>query len=392
MEIYITIITFLCFVIFIMAVKMKRLYSKKDFIEKRKHSKAYPGVITPENFELILKSISDGIIVLDTKGNILFSNKSFKELIRAEESPEGKNFIEVIRNINLLNLLKTAMTEKKEVEEEITVKKGGGEIFIFAKAMPVIYKDGKIEFLIIILHDITKLKKLEKIRRDFVANASHELKTPITAIKGYAESLIDGAIDDRENAKKFVEIIKNQTDRLSILIEDLLTLSKIESSETKIEKEKIAFEDIVLSVFQIFKEKAENKGIQLEREIPPDLQINADRNKLMQILINLIDNAIKFTEKGYVKVKAKLYMSDGRLIISVEDTGIGIPKQHLHRIGERFYRVDSARSRELGGTGLGLAIVKHLVIAHGWDFKIESEIGKGTEIKIIIPSKDFKAI
>lgn len=392
MEICITIITFLFIAVVIMVLKIKKLSSKRDFKEKRKHLEAYPGVITPDNFELILKSISEGIVVLDKKGNILFSNKSFKELVRAEESPDGKNFIEVIRNINLLNLLKTAMTEKKEVEEELTVKKGGGEISILAKAMPVIHKDGKVEFLIIILHDITKLKKLEKIRRDFVANASHELKTPITAIKGYAESLIDGALDDRENAKKFIEIIKNQTDRLSILIDDLLTLSKIESGETKIEKERIVFDDLVLSVFQIFKEKADNKGIQLEREITPDLEINADRNKLMQILINLIDNGIKFTEKGYVKVKAKLSKNNGSLIISVEDTGIGIPKQHLPRIGERFYRVDSARSRELGGTGLGLAIVKHLVLAHGWDFIIESEIGKGTEIKIIIPSKDFKVI
>ncbi len=390
MELYIIIIIFLCFVIFIMALKIKSLYSKEDFIEKREHDKAYPRIITPENFEVILKSISDGIIILDPKGNILFANKSFKELIRAEEAPEGKNFMEVIRNINLLNLLRTAMAEKKEVEEELTVKKGGGEIFIFAKAMPVICKDGKVKFLIIILHDITKLKKLEKIRRDFVANASHELKTPITAIKGYAESLLDGAIDDIENAKKFVEIIKNQTDRLSILIEDLLTLSRIESGEIKIEKEKIAFEDVVFSVFQIFKEKAQKKGIQLQQEITPDLQINADRNKLTQILINLIDNSIKFTEKGYVKVK--LYKYNGGLILSVEDTGVGIPKEHLHRIGERFYRVDRARSRELGGTGLGLAIVKHLVIAHGWDFKIESEIGKGTEIKILIPSTDVKAI
>lgn len=388
MEIYILIIIiiFLCLIIFMMAAKIKNLSAKEVITEKEEQNKDYPQIITPDNFETILKSITDGIIILDPKGNILFANRSFKELIKADESPEGRHFMEVIRNINLLNLLRTSMGEMKEVEEELTIKKGGGEIFIFAKAMPIIGKDGEVEFLIILLHDITKLKKLEKIRRDFVANVSHELKTPITAIKGYAESLLDGAIDDRENARKFLEIIKNQTDRLSTLIEDLLTLSRIESGEIKIEKEKIAIDDLVFSVFQIFREKAQKKNIQLEQEVSKNFQINADRNKLMQILINLIDNAIKFTETGYVKVK--LYKKNGKLILSIEDTGIGIPKEHIHRLGERFYRIDKSRSRQLGGTGLGLAIVKHLIMAHGWDLKIESEVGRGTQVNIIIPTID----
>lgn len=386
MEIYIIIIFFLCLIIIIMAGKIRSLSLKKETSKIEEPKEAYPEIIYPKNFEAIFKSITDGIIILDPKGNILFANRSFKKIIKTDDAPEGKHFMEVIRNIDLLNLLRSAITRMEEVQEELTIKRSGGEFFIFAKVTPVIGQEGSINFLIVFLHDITKLKKLENIRKDFVANVSHELKTPITAIKGYAENLLDGAIYDKNNAKKFIEIIKNQIDRLSALIDDLLTLSKIESGEIKIERENLALDDLVHSSFQIFSEKAQKKGIHLKKEISQNTYINADRNKIMQILINLIDNGIKFTEEGYVRVK--FYKGDGAFILSVEDTGIGIPKEHIHRIGERFYRVDRARSRQFGGTGLGLAIVKHLIRAHGWDLKIESELGKGTEVKIIISETD----
>lgn len=382
MEFCIIIILLMMLAIFIMASKIRSL-SQKDEFQKNDSNVEYPQIISAENFEAILRSISDGILIIDLKGNILFANKSLRELIRPEESPEGKHFMEVIRNIDLLNLLRKALKEKKEVEEELTLKKSGEEIFILARAMPVIGQEGQVKFLIVLLHDVTKIRKLENIRRDFVANVSHELKTPVTAIKGYAETLLDGAIDDRENARKFIEVIKTQTDRLSALIEDLLTLSRIEAGEIKIEKERIDIKELVASVFQIFAEKSQKKGVVLQQEIPQGSVIEADRDKLMQILINLIDNAIKFTDEGYVKVKFN--KSNGKFILAVEDTGIGIPREHLPRIGERFYRADKARSRQFGGTGLGLAIVKHLTRAHGWHLNIESEPGKGTAVKIIIP-------
>ncbi len=390
MEICIAIIVFLIIIIFIMAGKIRSLTEKEEFLKTESYEEDYPKIINIQNFEAILKSITDGIIILDPRGNILFANKSFKQLIKTDESPEGKHFIEVIRNLDLLNLLRSAMNSMEEVGEELTIRKSWGEISIFAKAMPMLGQEGGIKFLIVLLHDITKIKQLENIRRDFVANVSHELKTPVTAIKGYAETLLDGAIDDRDNASKFVEIIKKQADRLSELIDDLLTLSRIESGDIVIEKKNIAIEDLVQSVFEIFIERAQKKGIKLDREINKNAIINADRNKIMQILINLVDNAIKFTEEGSVKISFN--MANGDFVLSVKDTGIGIPKEHIPRIGERFYRVDRARSRQLGGTGLGLAIVKHMVIAHGWDLKIDSEFGKGTEIKIIIPSKDVKEV
>mgnify|MGYP001149232477 CR=1 FL=1 len=388
MEFYIIIFLFL--IIIIMAVKIKRLSKKTETSNIKKHREDYPDIISPKNFEAILRSITDGIIILKPTGNILFANKSFKELIKIPNSPEGKHFIEVIRNIDLLNLLRSVVKNREEIVGELTIRKEGKDFFILAKAMPVLGKEGEIKFLIVLLQDITKMKKLENFRRDLVANVSHELKTPVTAIKGYAETLLDGAIDDKENAKKFVEIIKKHVDRLSTLINDLLTLSRIESGDIVIAKESIVINSLVESVFPLFSERAEKKMIKIDKEIPEGATVNADRDKIMQILINLLDNAVKFTETGFVIVE--FYSNNGDFILSVQDTGIGIPREHLPRIGERFYRVDTARSRELGGTGLGLAIVKHLVMAHGWNLKIESEVGKGTEVKIIIPSKDVKAI
>ncbi|MDP2279184.1 MAG: ATP-binding protein, partial [Nitrospirota bacterium] len=214
----------------------------------------------------------------------------------------------------------------------------------------------------------------------------HEIKTPITAIKGFAETLLGGAIDDKENAPRFLQTIKNHSERLNSLVEDLLTLSRIEFGDIKIEKTAVSLDDVIDTVFTTLRNKAGIKGIYLKKEIPENLgEIKADKNRLTQILLNLVDNGIKFTETGEVTVRVKSEEKENLIEISVEDTGIGIPQKHLSRLGERFYRVDSSRSRELGGTGLGLAIVKHLVKAHGWEMKIESTQGKGTKARIFCP-------
>lgn len=338
-----------------------------------------------KSFETIFKSITDGVLIVDPRGYIILANQTFKDILKIDESPEGKQIIEIIRNIDLLNLFRSATLSKGESAEEIVIKKAGKEMVIFVRVMPVFDSAGNLSFLIILLHDITRLKKLETIRRDFVANVSHELKTPITAIKGYAEALLGGALKETDNALKFVQIIKNQAERLLALVEDLLMISRIEFGDINIQKEYILVEEVVDTVFQIFHDKAEKKGLDLKKEIPSGATIYADRDKIVQILTNLVDNAVKFTEKGEVTVR--FFRENMNSVISVEDTGIGIPAGHLHRLGERFYRVDKARSRQLGGTGLGLAIVKHLVKAHHGDLKIESEQGAGTKVKIIIPEK-----
>jgi len=387
MELFIFVIVLLILIIFILTGKIRTLSSKLENLKQEEQLYDFSTVKSSQSFETILKSITEGLLIIDPKGYIMLANQSVKDILKIDESPEGKQVIEIVRNIDLINLISLSMSKKEDLTAEITVKKGGKDIYLLAKAMPVVNSEDKILFLIILLHDITRLKQLENVRRDFVANVYHELKTPVTAIKGYAETLLDGAIDDRENSKKFIEIIKNQADRLTALVEDLLTLSRIEFGDIKIEKKEILLDEIVNSVFQILGDKADKKDIHLQKDIPPRTIIQADKHRLMQIMINLVDNGIKFTEKGFVKVV--FFTKNSKGIISVEDTGIGISKEHLQRIGERFYRVDQARSRQLGGTGLGLAIVKHLVLAHGWQLDMKSEVGEGTTIQIVIPEQDI---
>src|SRR3990172_531138 len=241
--------------------------------------------------------------------------------------------------------------------------------------------------------EISRNPELEMMRIDFVANVSHELKTPLTAIKGFAETLKEGAIDDKEHAVRFVDIIKSNADRLSRLVEDLLTLSNIELGKVSFDIRDVDVEEAARTVISTLEPKAKAKGLSLELDIEKGVHALSDKDRLAQILLNLVDNAIKFTEKGSVRINARIITSQplnlltsGTFVeISVTDTGTGIPPKDIPRLGERFYRVDPARSRELGGTGLGLAIVKHLVVSMNGKISIESEYGKGTRISFTMP-------
>ncbi len=347
--------------------------------------------------EEILKNMHDGFMLADSKGRILICNASAKKLLGIESAAEGKLLMEILRNAEIIDIFHRSVEREESFVKEIEISYPG-ELYLVATAVPFYYppQSENIAGVMLSLHDITRLRQLEAVRKDFVANVSHEIKTPITAIKGFAETLLEGAIDDRENAVKFLSTIKNHSVRLNSLVEDLLTLSRIELGDIRIEKTSVNLNDIIDTVFTTLREKADMKKIYLKKEIPENLnEVKADRNRLIQILLNLVDNGIKFTESGGVTVKVQIVGSrkpevrnEGSkdfIEILVEDTGIGIPRKHLPRLGERFYRVDRSRSRELGGTGLGLAIVKHLVKAHAWEMKIESEYGKGTTVHIICP-------
>lgn len=363
--------------------------------------------------EAILRSMSDGLLLVDTEGVIVLANPGFKKLLAMDGEIEGKPFMEVLRNAELHDVMNRAREDKKTISHEIEVAYPK-ELHLMTTAVPVYSLQEEVTGIVLALHNITRLKQLEEMRKDFVANVSHEIKTPITAIKGFAETLLEGAIDDKENATKFLETIKNHSERLNSLVDDLLTLSKIELGGITIEKQPVDISNVIDTVFTTLREKARDKGLYLKKSIPEDTpKVPADRDKLVQILLNLVDNGIKFTENGGVTIKVKssrlrpeaqpegfkaqseTEVVDSSLItrhsspgdfyeISVEDTGIGIPKKHIQRLGERFYRVDNTRSRELGGTGLGLAIVKHLTKAHGWDMEIESTQGMGTKVKLIL--------
>jgi two-component system phosphate regulon sensor histidine kinase PhoR len=360
--------------------------------------------------EAILRNMSDGLMLTDKKGRILLFNSSIKKIFGIESNIEGKTLMETLRKVELMEVVDKVVQGKETISREITVTYPK-ELYLMTTATPFYSQASteEISGVVVMFHDITRLRQLEEMRKDFIANVSHEIKTPITAIKGFAETLLEGAINDKENAYRFLETIRNHSERLNSLVSDLLTLSRIELGDIKIEKTTVNLDAVVNTIFETMREKAQKKGLYLKKEISPDVrEIQADKDRLIQILINLVDNGIKFTEEGGVTVKVQIPSSppfskgghggindssfvlhpsslNNSIEISVEDTGIGIPKKHLPRLGERFYRVDRARSRELGGTGLGLAIVKHLVKAHSWDMAIESTEGVGTKVRISCP-------
>jgi two-component system phosphate regulon sensor histidine kinase PhoR len=234
---------------------------------------------------------------------------------------------------------------------------------------------------------VTRLKKLEQVRMDFIANVTHEIKTPLTAIIGYLETIQSGAINDVEETKRFVDIILKQAERLNRLVDDLLTISNIEMKEVVLNFENVALASAVNNVISLMQTKADLKKIVIYSQVPDNfIPIKADRDKLAQILLNILDNAVKFTpEGGQVIIGAEA--SNSNVVVSVTDNGSGVPIDEVPRLGERFYRVDKSRSRDLGGTGLGLSIVKHLMIAHGGKMEIESQLGKGTKVSLYFSMK-----
>jgi two-component system phosphate regulon sensor histidine kinase PhoR len=329
---------------------------------------------------VILRSIPDILMILDSQGTIRLSSSASRNYF-GEAPLRGKQVFEVIRNPLFLSLMDEARRNLASGVGELRLDYPE-EKYFSARVSPLSYKESELSGFVVILHDITQLKKLEQTRKDFVANISHEIKTPITAIMGFSDTLLEGALHDTEHAEKFLTIIKSNSERINGLVDDLMTISKIELGVAKIEKAPVDVPDAIEHVLTLLRAKAAEKSLFLKTDLPEEaLTIAADRDKLIQVLTNLVDNAIKFTEKGGVTIGAG--KENGKPYIFVEDTGIGILEKHLPRLGERFYRVDTARSRKMGGTGLGLAIVKHIVKAHGWDLQIESVPEKGTKVKIL---------
>jgi len=327
----------------------------------------------------ILQSIPDVLLILEANGTIQLASSASRLHFG---DAMGKQVFEVIRNPLFLSLMEEARKNLLPGVCELRLDYPE-ERFYSARVSPLSTKEKVLSGFIVILHDITRLKKLEQVRKDFVANISHEIKTPITAIMGFSETLLEGALHDAEHADKFLKIIKANSERINSLVDDLMTISKIELGVDRIEKAPTDVSDAIESVLTLLRPKAVEKKLFLKTALPAEqFKIMADRDKLIQVLTNLVDNAIKFTETGGVTIGAQV--ENDKLYLYVEDTGIGIAEKHLSRIGERFYRVDTARSRKMGGTGLGFAIVKHLVKAHGWDLQIESTQEKGTKIKVYV--------
>jgi two-component system phosphate regulon sensor histidine kinase PhoR len=328
---------------------------------------------------VILRSIPDAILLINPDNTVQLSNNKARELFR-NSLLEGKLIIEVVNSSDLLFLIDKVRKNRMPESSELVIGHPA-ERYLVVRLSPLFYKVGEFAGIVTIFHDITDFKKLEQMRKDFVANVSHEIKTPVTAIQGFAETLLDGALYDTENAEKFLNTIKAHSERLDRLVDDLLIISRIELGATQVNKTEVIIADILNGAIQTMTVQAAEKNLEMKNAIHnKNTVINADRDRLEQIFLNLVDNAIKFTEKGGIEIGVS--QERGKNFFYVRDTGIGVPEKYIDRLGERFFRVDTSRSRELGGTGLGLAIVKHLVKAHGWEMNVESQVGEGTTVKI----------
>lgn len=330
----------------------------------------------------VLESMSEAVIAVDSSEKILFINLATERLFQLEqEKIAGKNLLEAIRNARLNDILLKTLRQNHPQSEEMEMLT---PIFRFFQIQTAsLAAEGKPVGAIAVLHDVTRLKQLEQGRKEFVANVSHELKTPLASIRAAVETLLEGALEDPNHNRRFLETIQEDTGRLSHLIEDLLDLARIESREIPLQKQKILCKDIIEKILQSFQKSLQQKNISVEVQAGSEC-ITADPEQLRRAVGNLIDNAVKYNKpNGKIWIRTKTVSK--WLQVEVEDTGIGIPEQDLPRIFERFYRVDKARSRDLGGTGLGLSIVKHIAEAHGGKVEVTSQIGKGSCFTLALP-------
>jgi two-component system, OmpR family, phosphate regulon sensor histidine kinase PhoR len=334
----------------------------------------------------ILGGMQEGVLLLDDKGRVALVNPALREMMLLPSGAQGKSPLEVIRHAELKELLDEAIDSHEPTSREIEIG-GIKPRRLLVRASPL---EGETPGVFAVFVDVTEMRRLETMRRDFVANVSHELRTPVTAIRSAAETLELALARDPDAALRFVEIIDRNAERLRGLVEDLLDLSRIESREFKLAMEPLNLTQVVAHVLGLFRERAEKKGIRMLEDIPTDLgPAHADRRAIEHVLTNLIDNAVKYCASG-AEIRVTVTREDRTIRVVVADTGPGVEERHLPRLFERFYRVDAGRSRELGGTGLGLSIVKHLVEAMGGRVSVESRLGKGTSFSFTLAVSETK--
>jgi len=344
------------------------------------------GVLTDERNRsaAILGSMIEGVAVISEGERILFSNRAFSRILGLQDAGEieGRALLEVARQSDLLAAMKMALGGQAQVTSEIVVGTVRPRSFAVTAA-PV--QAASHKGAVLVLHEITELRRLERVRQDFVANVSHEFRTPLTAIQGFAETLLGGALEDPINRRRFVEIIREHAMRLARLTEDLLKLSRIEAGQLKLEFRPVSVAQLIDSCMETAQLKAVPKQLSLAVQLPAELPpVRGDANSLQEVLQNLLDNALQYTPAGG-KIEVSALSTDSRVVVTVADTGIGIPQVEQERIFERFYRVDAARSREAGGTGLGLSIARHIMEAHGGHLWVESAVGEGSRFHFSIP-------
>ena len=333
--------------------------------------------------DTVLSSMDDGVIAVNMRREVILANRAAADLFQHEVvEMMGRNQFEATRNEELSRLLEKTMDDRVSFSQEVRLRPGS-ERTLAVTCSPLEDQRGRIQGAVAVMRDVTSLRHLEQMRQAFVANVSHEFRTPLTSIKGFSETLLNSNFEDKALSERFLKIINDETDRMIALINDLLDLSRIESGKQPLKKEPVdmkrVFEDTVL----MLQGKADEKGITLENNVYTSAIVEGDEKLLKQVALNLVDNGVKYTpEGGKVWIEAEQGLDSIEFIIG--DTGLGIASEHLDRLFERFYRVDKGRARHMGGTGLGLAIVKHIIDKHKGTIAVESRVGKGTKIRITL--------
>jgi two-component system phosphate regulon sensor histidine kinase PhoR len=328
----------------------------------------------------VLERMVDGVALIDQHGHILRANSALAALLSVEPPVSGTPLGEFARLPELVTLVESARTSPGPVESAIRAWAPGPKLL---RSTAIRLERDSDSAIVLIVHDLTESERVHRMRQDFVANVSHELRTPLTSMLGYAETLLHGGLDDLEHREGFVRIIRDQTERLQALVDDLLSLSELEQPSTHLRLGPFDLVEAAAHELETVRERAQRAGLELALVAPQPVEVTADRPRIEQVLSNLLDNALKYTERGGVTVRVSGNRT--RAWCEVADTGVGIPEEDQPRIFERFYRVDKARSRELGGTGLGLSIVKHIVTLHGGELSVTSTPGRGSTFRFEIP-------
>jgi two-component system, OmpR family, phosphate regulon sensor histidine kinase PhoR len=337
--------------------------------------------------QAILGTMQDGLLVVDMSRHITLMNRTFENLFELRDAAVGAPLLETVRHATLDRLIAETLRTGELMQSELmlTDSKTSAERHVEVSAVPMKDDMDLTTGAVVLFHDITQLKRVDQIRRDFVANVSHELRTPLSILRGYIETLVDSPKTSREELARILQIMERHSKRLGLLVDDLLSLAQLESSSATLEIGEVHLSDLFHHVLRDWKERLAGKHLRLIVDLPPDMPpIRADETRLQEVLFNLLENAVKYSrENGEIRLQAA--RRGPEIVISVSDNGIGISRDDLPRIFERFYRADKARSREFGGTGLGLSIVKHIAQLHGGRVEAESEPGRGTTIRVLLP-------
>ena len=339
--------------------------------------------------QTILRAMQDGLLVVDKSLRVTLVNQAFRKLFGLPEISLGAPLRDVVRDATVDWLIEETLRTGKVMQSELirADSKTNSERDVEISAVPVKDDAGQTTGAVVLFHDITQLKQTDKVRRDFVANVSHELRTPLSILRGYIETLLDNPQTSDKELSRILRVMERHSKRLGLLVDDLLTLAHLESRSAGLQFSDVQLAELFQSVIRDWEKKLAEKQLKVVVDLSPDARtIRADETRLHEVLYNLLDNALKYSrENGEIRLRA--VQRGPEIVLSVTDNGIGISKDDLPRIFERFYRADKARSRELGGTGLGLAIVKHIAQLHGGRVEAESELGKGTTIRVILPAR-----